>query len=58
MFELEPLGDSLELDEPDLFLFSESARMSSRLTLRSEEIVAMEESRCSVNFEAVMMMVD
>lgn len=45
----------LEPDEElDRCLCSASARMSSRLTLRSEELVATE-SMCSVNFEAVMM---
>jgi hypothetical protein len=56
LFESELRGESLELDdEADLCLFSASARMSSRLTFLSEDIVAMEVSRCSVNLEAVMM---
>jgi hypothetical protein len=56
LLESEFRGESLELDEEaDRCLFSASARMSSRLTFRSEEIVEMEVSRCSVNLEAVMM---
>jgi hypothetical protein len=55
VFEYELLGESLALaEEFDRCLFSASARMSSRLTFRSEEIIAMEVSRCSVNLEAVM----
>lgn len=49
-------GEELELDEEaDRDLCSEAARISSRLTLRSDEVVATEVSRCSVNLEAIMM---
>ena len=55
VFESELLGESLALDEEsDRRLFSVSARISSRLTFRSDEMVAMELSRCSVNLEAVI----
>lgn len=55
LLESDARAESLELDEEaDLCLCSASARMSSRLTLRSEELVTME-SICSVNLEAVMM---
>jgi hypothetical protein len=50
----ELLRDSLVLAEEDRCLFSESARMSSRLTLRSEDIGATDVSSSSVNLEAVM----
>lgn len=55
----EPLDDPEPLDEDeDRCLGSELARMSSRLTLRSELMVATDVSSNSVNFEAVMVNVN
>jgi len=51
----EPLDDPVPLDEDeDRCLISEKARMSSRLTLRSELMLAADVSSNSVNLEAVM----